>query len=291
MAYSAGRLFHVPLICYLHGIDIIVNSLVYKNLFLPAIRQADMILVNSENTSKLAQNAGINNCPIHVLYPGIILPSPSVLNSDCARFRHMTETENKKILLSVGRLTARKGLIQFITCSLPHIVAQRPDVVFVIIGGEARKALKKSVTTHEDLRKAAHRVSMTDHVRILGHVSDDILAQAYAASDLHVFPVLDLSGDIEGFGTVAVEAASYGLFTAAFASGGVADAVSHNRSGYLIESGNYEQLNHTILEHLKRTDTDRQHAQCTDFAKQFTWERMGKQLRDLCNELLVKGKR
>jgi phosphatidylinositol alpha-1,6-mannosyltransferase len=287
--YSSGHFFHVPVVCYLHGIDIIINNFIYKKIFLPSVRRADLVIVNSRNTASLATKTGIKNSAIHVLHPGITLPSHSFLGSDNSEFQCMAQTDNKKILLSVGRLTARKGLIPFIVHCLPKVVAWRDDVVFVIIGGEAHQALNKSVTTHNDILLAARKASMTEHVRVLGHVSDNILSQAYASSDLHVFPVLDLPGDIEGFGTVAVEAASYGLFTAAFASGGVTDAVAHNISGYLIEQGNYEKLSYVIVEHLKKTVTTSQRTKCIDFARQFTWKRCGAHLRQIFSNFLARS--
>ena len=54
----------------------------------------------------------------------------------------------------------------------------------------------------------------------LARVDDQRLSDAYFAADVMVFPVLDLPGDVEGFGMVAVEAAAHGLPTVAFAVGG-----------------------------------------------------------------------
>ena len=47
------------------------------------------------------------------------------------------------ILLSVGRLTERKGLVQFITHAMPLIVAEHPHARLVVVGDDAPNALRK----------------------------------------------------------------------------------------------------------------------------------------------------
>lgn len=79
-------------------------------------------------------------------------------------------------------------------------------------------------------------------MRFLGVVPEDVLLAAMDASNLHIFPVRSVPGDPEGFGMVAIEAASRGLPTAAFASGGVIDAVENGTSGRIVQQNDYQAL-------------------------------------------------
>ena len=283
-AYMAGRAVGAPVACFLHGLDLVVKNRLYHSLFIPVIRRCDFFIANSTNTVKLALEVGIKNEAIRILYPAV-----NLMSCDAAQnFHDIAGTMGKRILLSVGRLTARKGLVQFVDNCLPKIVAAYPDVVFVIIGGEANQALhqKHSFRIKEAITLKARKKGLEGHIRFLGHVNDSILKAAYLESHLFVFPVLDLPGDIEGFGIVALEAAAYGLPTVSFASGGVPDAVAHNVSGYLVRPGDYRHFTKTILSHLEQKNIVMRD-NCAVFAQKFTCSRFGEKLRKICYDFAL----
>jgi phosphatidylinositol alpha-1,6-mannosyltransferase len=105
-------------------------------------------------------------------------------------------------------------------------------------------------------------------------VDDATLASAYRESDLLIFPVLDLPGDVEGIGMVAVEAAAHGLLTVAFAAGGVPDAVKEGVSGYLVVPGDYVSLTDTIVRCLSEKSSTWS-GRCIAHAKNFSWDLYG----------------
>ena len=75
---------------------------------------------------------------------------------------------------------------------------------------------------------------------------------------------------------VAVEAASHGVPTVAFETGGVVDAISQGRSGYLVPPGDYSAFAQSVVDTLERGDA--MSDSCQEFAKQFTWTKFGQQL-------------
>jgi phosphatidylinositol alpha-1,6-mannosyltransferase len=183
------------------------------------------------------------------------------------------------VLLSAGRLTARKGLAAFIRQSFPRIRRAHPGIVLLIIGGEAAQALKHRLGVIEDIKRAIEDMDAQEDIRLLGNVSDERLKQAYFGADLLVLPVVDLPGDVEGFGMVAVEAAAHGLPTVAFNVGGVADAVSEDRSGYLVAAGDYDAMAEVIVAALSPPSArDNLAEQCVAHAREFTWEIFGEKL-------------
>ena len=105
---------------------------------------------------------------------------------------------------------------------------------------------------------------------------------AYLAADVHIFPFRQLPNDPEGFGMVAIEAATHGLPTVAFATGGIVDAVSENISGHLIEPGNYKEFASAVLDVLSNGKAMRN--TCIEFSNNFDWILFGKAVIHLLGE-------
>jgi phosphatidylinositol alpha-1,6-mannosyltransferase len=275
-ALLAGKAAGVPVITYLHGLDLVVNNRLYQNFFVPMLRRTDRVIVNSHNTARLAEAAGIASDRIDVIHPGVESVNGTLPESS---FRSQFGLNNKKILLSVGRMIPRKGLAEFIRYSLPGIVSDHPDTVLVVIGDEAIDALKKDRPSQEQVRPAVEQAGMEQHIMLAGRVDDETLHAAYAEADLCIFPLVDIPGDVEGFGMVAIEAAARGLPTAAFSVGGVVDAIEDRKTGFLIEPGDYNALTDTCSRYLEGHYPDVTGTSCRDFAADFHWSRFGEKVR------------
>jgi phosphatidylinositol alpha-1,6-mannosyltransferase len=265
---------------YLHGLDVVAPNRIYQRLWLPFIRRCDLVLVNSTNTARLAADRGVAMGKMQVLHPGTDLPALDASVGD--RFRESHELGRRPLLLSVGRLTQRKGLVEFVTKAMPVGVARYPDALLVVIGGEASEALHaRPGSERERILVAAHDAGVERNLRFLGRCDEATLMAAYQAADLHIFPVLESSGDVEGFGMVALEAAAHGLPTVAFAVGGVADAVQEGRTGTLVDSGDYAALAATVMHRLTRRRGNDVVAACREFAAGKAWPVFDERLRCL----------
>jgi len=265
---------------YLHGLDVVAPSVIYQWLWLPFIRHCDIVLVNSANTAQLAQSRGVLSAKLHVLHPGTDVPTLDV--EAALGFRDRYDIGQRRMLLSVGRLTQRKGLVEFVAKALPAILASYPDTLLVIIGGEATDALHaRSGSERERITEAARTAGVEQSLRFLGRCDEAILGAAYQAADLHIFPVLELPGDVEGFGMVALESAAHGLPTVAFAVGGVPDAVQDGRTGTLVQPGNYVDLRQAVINQLTQARGNTVDAACRIFAAGKSWSIFDDRLRAL----------
>lgn len=262
---------------YVHGLDIVVDNALYRRLWIPAIRRVTQVVANSRNTARLAAEAGIPIRHIAVICPGVTMPD--AVRADVAAFRERYRLGDGDILLSVGRLTTRKGLSLFVEQALPQILRARPAAMLVVIGDDAQDALVGH-GTNERARTLdiARQLGIPSSVRMLGAVSEDDLRAAYDASTVHVFPVRDVPGDVEGFGMVAVEAAAQGLPTVAFACGGVPDAVVDGVSGRLVAAGDYASLAEAVIE-VSETGREVFDRPCRAFAAGFEWSIFGRKMR------------
>lgn len=280
IAWLAARCVGAKMAVYLHGLDIVAPSRLYQWLWLPFIRQCDIALVNSRNTAQLAQRRGLRSNKLHILHPGTDLPVLDIMVAD--DFRERLGFGKRRLLLSVGRLTQRKGLLEFVAKALPEIVSHFPDVLLLVIGEEASDALHAQAGSERERILAAARMSGVEQsLHFLGRCDEVTLGGAYQAADLHIFPVLELPGDVEGFGMVALESAAHGLPTVAFAVGGVPDAVEDGHTGTLVESGNYDELSAAVIHQLGQARDGAVIAACREFAAGKAWPVFGGRLRDL----------
>jgi phosphatidylinositol alpha-1,6-mannosyltransferase len=277
MAWLVARLSRARLVLYLHGLDLVAPSRAYQWLWLPFIRACDLALVNSRNTGAIAASRGVPAERIAVLNPATDLPSPQP--AQASSLRESQDWGERPVLLSVGRLTGRKGLAEFVERSLPRVVAQVPDVLLAIVGEDATDALHTQAGSERArIERAGDAAGMGSHVRFLGRLPQDRLDAAFEAAQLHVFPVLEPVGDVEGFGMVALESAARGLRTVAFAVGGVPDAVLEPVTGMLVASGDYEALANAIVAALGQP-ADAQ--ACRQFAAQRDWRAFSRRLESL----------
>lgn len=274
----AARLAEARAAAYVHGLDLVVPHPVYRRLWIPALRRMNGIVVNSRATCAQAEALGISPSRMAIVHPGVQMPVGGSATDEADRFRAEHGLGDGPLLLSIGRLSARKGLLEFVQESLPRIVKASPATVLLIVGGAPSDALHSRAQDPKAIQEAAARAGIAASVRFLGQIGDEELGAAYRAASVHVFPVINIPGDPEGFGMVAVEAAAHGLPTAAFANGGVTDAVAEGVSGRLVKGGDYDALADAVVELLAH---DRALAEnCRTFAKRFEWSAFGRGVAD-----------
>ena len=265
-----AKLFRKKSIVYIHGLDIENSSIVYRIIWIPFIRKANHIVVNSTPTQQLCARHHIPLTKISIIHPGVDLPPLPQEIEHIQLLKDKFNLHDKKILISVGRLTERKGLHEFIQYALPQIIQDVPNILLLIVGDTASHALNKNMQTHAQLIEIAKAHNIEQHLTFSGKVTDIELSSFFYLSDIHVFPVKYIPEDPEGFGMVAIEAAAHGKPTVAFAVGGVIDAVQNEKTGYLIEGQDYQKMIHTLVRILENKSLISDKT-CMKYAELFAW--------------------
>jgi phosphatidyl-myo-inositol dimannoside synthase len=278
IALAASRLTGARYAVFVYGLDLVVGHRVYQWLWVPAIRRADVILPISEYTRRVAIEQGLDPARMTLITPGVDMPARDPRSATA--FREQFSLAGRPMLLAVGRLTRRKGIAEFVANVLPTIAQAFPEAILVVIGGEPADALagNRGGATARVLA-AADEHGIARNVLLLGRRDDDVLAAALQAADVHVFPVIEIPGDVEGFGMVAIEAAASGLPTVAFRAGGIPDAVADGVSGALLAPGDYAGMASAIERYLRAgADRSRIREACIAHARRFDWRNIGHRL-------------
>lgn len=279
-----AKIFRKKSIVYIHGLDIATNHWIYNLIWVPFIRAADQIIANSTPTQDICLKKGISAQKLSIIHPGVTYPplqkNEKLINSITAQY----QLEGKKILISVGRLTQRKGLNEFVDLALPQIIQSQPNTILVVIGDTPANSLNKNLQSKVSILETANQHGISDNILFIGNITNDQLLSAwYYLADLHIFPVKHIPEDPEGFGMVAIEAAAHGTPTIAFATGGIIDAIENNLSGYLVDCNEYEKLTEYVI-HILTSKLYMQN-NCQKFASSFSWFNLGKKMNAIINAL------
>ncbi|MDP3858339.1 MAG: glycosyltransferase family 4 protein [Stagnimonas sp.] len=233
---------------YLHGLDLVYPNPVYQRLFVARLPAVDCAIANSRHTRDLALGRGLPAAHLSVVNPGVEMPSGDLVGAPV--LQGLRERWGPgPILLSVGRLVARKGVAEFIERTMPGLLRELPGLRLLVAGGEPPGASGEQTAR---ILAAVHGAGLEASVGLLGRVSAAELAALYQLADLHVLPLVERRGDVEGFGMVILEAAARGVPSVAFDLGGVADALDSPEGGALVAAGDYSAFAAAVRKQLDR---------------------------------------
>ncbi len=239
IGYFVSRILRIPYVVYAHGEEIQLYSKLFpeKHAISFVYKHADGIISNSSFTQQLLLQQGVNNKIIHLIHPGVetevFKPGLSV-----DYWQSKLDLKGKRILLTVSRLSERKGHDQVIR-SLPNLLTKVPNLVYLIAGTGDDEDRLKQLSDDLGVEKA---------ICFLGFVGDELLPSLYNLADIVIMPNRETaSGDVEGFGMVFIEANACGKPVIAGKSGGTESSVIHGKTGFLVDGTNLNEISDTIL--------------------------------------------
>ncbi|NQT49230.1 glycosyltransferase family 4 protein [Candidatus Kuenenbacteria bacterium] len=241
VAYILKKLLRVPYLVSIHGLDIAIaqQNKRKKWLMRKVFSQAEKIITNSNYTKE--QLLKLDCCvkdDVVVVYP---CPNKT-LGKGSEEFKQRVfqnnNLQNKKIILTVGRLVERKGHDKVIE-AMPEILEKIPNAVYIIVGQGKQLS---------DLKTKAEEIQVKDKVLFFTDMMDNELPTFYELADVFIMPSRQLAnGDVEGFGIVYLEANIYAKPAIAGKSGGAVEAVEHNLNGLLVDPLNINEISQAIV--------------------------------------------
>ncbi|MEF3691723.1 MAG: glycosyltransferase [Candidatus Moraniibacteriota bacterium] len=190
---------------------IIGNSVRYAN-------RVDKIIVPTDSVKKIIQKWGVKNKNIETVPTGV--DEDNFKDADGKRIRQELGIEDdKKIILSISRLTEEKNVI-FLIEEVVKSLKNNPEAVFVL-GGEGY--LK------EKLIQTVNRVGVGEQVFFVGLIPRNEIKDYMDLADIFVY-----ASQSETQGTIITEAMYMGLPIVALDSLGVGDLLEDKRTAFLV---------------------------------------------------------
>lgn len=226
------RLMGIPYVVHSYGTELMrPRGWLHRRLGKAVLRRAWRTVAISEWGRKALAERGASPGQIEVIHPRIALDRFEA-PADMEAFREREGLNGKRVLLTVGRLSERKGQ-HLVIRALPQIIEKHPDVVYAVVG---------TGPDEQALRDEAVRAGVSDQVLFAGNRD---VVPFYHACEIFVAPSLYMErpkADIESFGIVFIEANACGKPVIGANNGGMPDAVIDGETGFLVETGNVDAL-------------------------------------------------
>ena len=244
----------VKVVATVHGLDVVHPNAFYQKYIKKNLSKLDHLIAVSQATKSACLQRGITPQKVTVIKNGV---DHELANTQLQpNFLEQFATNNniplagRKLLVTMGRPVKRKGFSWFVTKVVPHL---QKDIVLLMIGPRTNTLpafwnyLPKSFQTQFELAtgiandelaltKSLKNPTIKEKVFEVGKLPFSEVLQLLAAADLFIMPNIQVQGDMEGFGLVALEATLCGTPVLAAGIEGIRDAVQEGGNGYLLAS-------------------------------------------------------
>jgi glycosyltransferase involved in cell wall biosynthesis len=228
-----ARFGRIPNILTLHGGDLYEPSKFtspHRHLLLRVwirrlLRRADVVIGQSSNT--LGNMHHFYTPEIEGVRIPLAIQRPNV---DAASRRRYGFEENEILLVTVGRLVARKAIDQLISMMED---LRKEKIHLLIIGTGPQERILKDMCAKKKLES---------RVIFMGKVEESEKFQILKMCDLYVS-----TSQHEGFGIVFLEAMASGLPVVCYDHGGQTDFLQDQETGYLVPLNNIDLFKNRCL--------------------------------------------
>ncbi|ALL07689.1 glycosyl transferase [Pedobacter sp. PACM 27299] len=194
--------------------------------------------------------------------------------------------KNNKVLFTFGLISRNKGLETVIE-ALPKIVAQNPDVMYVILGTTHPGVIKNSGEEYRDsLKKLAKKLNVSDNLTFINKfVSEEELFDYLTAADMYITPYLNEAQITSGTLSYAVGAGAAVISTPYWHA---QELLADNR-GRLFDFRDSDGLANIVNELFKEKDKLEQlRSNAYEYGLHLRWPSTGQVFIDVLDEAVSK---
>lgn len=292
IAWVLAKVHRKPYVVLAHGSDVTHGGVGYRAAMRFLFRAARGVASNSRSTAALMKAAGCTPRFLQVIHPGV--QTTAFPPMDAARreaLRKVHGLSERRVLFSLGRLIRRKGILEFVEHVMPALSQAIPDILLVVVGGDATDSLVHNEGMLAQLRQQIAQRGLEHYVRLLGPADDATVHELHYAADIHILPALRMKDDVEGFGIVLIEAALAQVPVVASRTGGIPEAVIDGETGLLVDAEDWDAMLRAIRRLLHDSDLrlrlGRQGRQRA--LSRFDWPRIVGEYRTFFSEVVADG--
>lgn len=255
----------IPMAVICHGLDVTTPNIFYQKFVGKVFSKLDGVIAVSNATKLACTERGIPTEKAFVISNGLDKKEFGKVPDKTEAKKFLTDNleidlSDKSLLLTVGRLVKRKGHEWFVRSVWPEI---NRDCVYLIIGDGPESV---------NLKSAVDNAPQKENIILLGKQPDNVLKNAYAAADIFVMPNIRVSGDMEGFGIVLIEANYCSTPVVASELEGIKDVIDPGKNGYLVPVGDAklfaERIDSVLIDELEELSET-----CKKYVEdRFSWE-------------------
>ena len=214
----------IPRVSIGHGTEFQFRSGLQRVLTRWVFNSSVRCIAVSEYTKGLMEKLGISREKISII-PNGADPDRFHPGGNVKKLKKELGLEEKKILLTVGRMCDRKGQDTVIR-AIPEIVKVIPDIAYLMVGHPQDK---------KNLEELADSLGVRDCIRFFANVLYEDLPQYYGMADVYILNSrVSPSGDNEGFGISIIEAALTGVPAIGSLGCGIEEAIEVGITGMLV---------------------------------------------------------
>jgi glycosyltransferase involved in cell wall biosynthesis len=237
------------------------------------IRHSDAFIAYGTRAKEYLEYLGASSEKVFIAYNTVdtdfFMQRCSQLKAPKSELKDKIGIKNKKVVLYVGQLIERKNVKTLIEAYSK--LKDKLDVALLIVGDGIQKNELKNLCIEDNI----------NDVFFVGFKQREELPQYYAMSDLFVLPSLQ-----EVWGLVLNEAMASGLpVITTNKVGASVDLIKDGENGYVVESGNTEQLYEVTKKILSDPELEERMGEKSKriIEKRFTYENMVDGLRSALN--------
>ncbi|MBT9315522.1 glycosyltransferase [Leptothoe spongobia] len=185
------------------------------------IAKAEFVLTCTDYNRCYLEQVSTSHTPIHLAYHGL----------DIIRFSPVLRSQSSAVplILSVGRFCEKKGFPYLLKAC--HLLKQTGVPFHCAIVGYGPLG--------DCIRQQISDLGLTDHITLVGKLTQDQLIEYYQEADLFVLPCLVTDdGDRDGIPNVLLEAMAMELPVVSTDISGISELVESNYNGVLVPEKN-----------------------------------------------------
>ena len=230
-----------PIVTFFHGYDVSRDRLVrlYANAYIELSLKTELLLPVSNFLEKRLITLGCSDRKMVSRHLGV--------DTDYFQFQPAPDEMGYLSIISIARLTPKKGLISAIRAVASLSIEGKID--YIIIGeGPQRRELEELI----------ERCGARNRIRLIGAQTPAIVRSYLSRAHLMLLPsVTAANGEIEGIPVSLMEAMACGVVVISTFHSGIPELVSHNQTGFLVGENDIAALSRTIATFVSMTPAEK----------------------------------